>query len=209
MNLDAYLEPCPDFGWQGSPEFRTNINALQNGDEHRNADWIEARHVYSAPFTNISAEAYTEIRRMFYVCRGMLHAFRFRDELDFEADDAEFAVGNGTRTEFQLGKVSLVAGAEYFRPICALAIGKPFAVYADGVLVDPADYTVNPRTGRIRFDEAPASTVVLTWSGEFDVWVRFATDSIPFTLDNPNATNGSVQVIEVAPPREDVEGNPL
>lgn len=202
MHLDAYLAPCPGYGWEGSPQFRTTINVLQNGDEHRNADWMYARHVFSAPFLNIGKEAYREIRKMFYVCRGMVHSFRFRDELDFEAVDEVFASGDGVEDEFQLVKISTVDGVEYSRPVYALAIGASFSVYANGVLVDPLTYLVSDRTGRILFDTPPANGVVLTWSGTFDIWVRFATDSIPFTLDNPDATNGTVELIEDAPPDE-------
>lgn len=202
MHLDAYLDPCPGYGWEGTPQFNTGIDDLQNGDETRNGNWVYARHVYTAPFLNITKDAYRQIRKMFYVCRGMLHAFRFKDYLDFEADEAEFAIANGTDAEFQLGKFSQVDGAEYFRPIYAVAIGRPFAIYANGVLVSASDYVVNGRTGRVLFDTPPAGGTILTWSGEFDVWVRFATDTIPFTLDNPNATNGQVQVIEVPAPAE-------
>lgn len=43
---------------------------------------------------------------MHLVCRGQLHTFRFRDELDYEADDELMAVGDGTSTTFQLSKWS-------------------------------------------------------------------------------------------------------
>lgn len=199
MHLDAYLTPCPGYGWEGSPRFRTLITELQNGDEYRNAEWMEARHEFNAPFLNITKEAYREIKRMFMVCRAMAYAFRFRDELDYQAVDEEFAVANGTDDEFQLAKISVADSVEYVRNVYALPSAPTITV--NGVATTA--FTVNLRTGKVLFDSPPAASAVLRWSGEFDIWVRFTTDSIPFSLDNPNATNGSVGLFEVPPPDED------
>jgi uncharacterized protein (TIGR02217 family) len=200
MHLDAYLAPCPGYGWEGTPRFSTNIVLLANGDEFRNADWIEARHEFVAPFLNISREAYREIRRMFYVCRGMTHAFRFKDELDYQADDETFGAGDGSTVAFQLAKISEADGLTYTRYVYALRATPVITVNGTPTTA----FSVNLRTGEIEFDVAPALAAVLRWTGEFDVWVRFATDTIPFTLDNPDATNGAVTVIEVPPPDEAV-----
>lgn len=199
MHLDAYLTPCPGYGWEGSPRFRTLITELQNGDEYRNAEWMEARHEFSAPFLNITKEAYREIKRMFMVCRAMAYAFRFRDELDYQAVDEEFAIANGTQDEFQLAKISVADSVEYVRNVYALPSAPTITVNG----VPTSAFTVNLRTGKVLFDSPPAALAVLRWSGEFDIWVRFTTDSIPFSLDNPNATNGSVGLFEVPPPDED------
>lgn len=199
MYLDAYLAPCPGYGWDGGPTFKTNIDVLQNGDEYRNAEWVEARHSYGAPFQNISREAYRSLKTMFFAAHGMLYAFRMVDELDYQADDEIFGVGDGTEDTFQLRKISLVDGAEYSRNVYALPADPVITV--DGV--PTTAFTANLRTGQVLFDTPPAPTAVLRWSGDFDVWVRFATDSLRFSLDNPNATNGTVELIEVPPPDED------
>lgn len=198
-HIDSYLGPCPSFGWQGGPRFKTTIVDLKNGDEHRNADWIEARHEFSAPFKGMRIDAYREIKKMFLVCRAMVHAFRFRDALDFEATAEEFGVGDGATLDYQLCKFSAVDGVEYARHVYALAA-------APVVTVDGVETAVlyNLRTGRVRFAAPPAVGAILRWSGPFDIWVRFATDSIPFSLDRPNGTNGLVQLIEVPAPDEEI-----
>lgn len=201
MHLDAYLAPCPGYGWEGSPRFRTLITELQNGDEYRNAEWMEARHEFSAPFLNIRKDAYREIKRMFMVCRAMAYAFRFRDELDYQAANEEFAVANGTDDEFQLAKISVADSVEYVRNVYAIALGTTPTITINGV--PTTAFTINFRTGRVLFDSPPAASAILRWSGEFDIWVRFTTDSIPFTLDHPDATNGSVGLFEVPAPDED------
>ena len=195
MHLDAYLEPCAAYGWQGSPRFKTNIVDLANGDEHRNADWIEARHEFVLPFQNITISAARAIRRMFYVCRGMAYAFRVQDEIDHEAVDEAFGEGDGVTLSFQLMKISTADGVEYERNVYAL----PSAPVIKVAGVTTAA-TVNLRTGMVTFGVAPANGAALTWTGEFDVWVRFATDTIPQSLDNPDAVNSSAALIEVRPP---------
>lgn len=194
-HLNAYLSPCPGYGWMGGPEFKTQIVELQSGREKRNAMWRDARHNYNAPFNNISREAYREIKRMHLVCRGMLHSFRFRDQLDYQSDNEPFATGDGSQTVFQLAKVSSIDGVDYFRNVYAPV--SPVSITADGSTVSP---TIDYERGLVTFDTAPGAGVLLRWSGTFDVWVRFNSDSLPFTLDNPDHTNGSVDLLEVPPP---------
>lgn len=195
--IDAYLEPCPGYGWAGGPTFSTQIVSLMNGREKRNARWKQPRHTFSAPYQNISQEAFRQIKAMFLLCRGSTFAFRFRDENDFQADQAQFAVADGEQTRFQLGITFIQAGRSFFREVHALA-NEPI-ISVDGIAVG-SGYTVDLDRGIVEFDTPPASGSVLRWTGDFDVWVRFATDELSFTLDNPDATNGSIELIEVSPP---------
>lgn len=197
-HLDAYLAPCPGYGWSITPRFRTRIVDLANGDEFRNASWIDCRHEASAPFLNISLPAYREVKRMFLVCRGMLHAFRLRDELDYEATAEIFGIGDATTREFQLSKISLVDGVEYVRNVYAMPDVPAITINGTATTA----FQFNTRTGRIKFTTAPAAAAVLRWSGTFDLWVRFSTDDMPFSFDDINATNGQVGLIEVPAPVE-------
>jgi uncharacterized protein (TIGR02217 family) len=195
MILNEELDPTIAFGFTGGPEFLTRITSLRNGHERRNAEWSQTKHRYTAPFNNISDPEYREIKRMFMVCRGQLHGFLLKDWLDFEAVDEPFGTGNGSTAAFQLVKVSEADGATYQR-----TISRPLsvAVKANDVA---ATGTVDPDTGIFTFDAAPADGAVLTWSGEFRIPVRFASDWLPFSIDNRRgpdyAVNGSVELVEV------------
>lgn len=203
MHLDAYITPCPTYGWEGGPEFLTEIVPLRSGREVRTARWERVRHKFSAPYMNITKESYRAIKRMHLACRGMLYAFRWRDELDYQATDEIFGTGTGAQTAFQLGKFSTVDGVEYFREVFAL-VGTP-VITVNGV--PTTAFAFNGRTGEIEFDVAPALNDVLRWTGTFDVWVRFNSDYLPFSLDNPDATNGTIELLEVAPPDEAVSSS--
>lgn len=194
--LNAYLEPCPGYGWVGGPTFQTMITPLRNGRTRRNADWSQDKLVFIAPFNNISKEALRNIRRMFRVCRAQVHCFRFRDEHDYEATAEQFGVGDGVQTEFQLSATFTEDGESYTREVYAIVSA---AITANG---SPASPTIDMDRGLVIFAVAPTAGHVLRWTGVFDIWVRFNHDDLPFSLDNPDATNGQITLIEEAPPEE-------
>lgn len=196
--LRAEIEQCPAYGWQASPTFKTLVVSMANGRERRNAEWNYARHSYTISFLNIKPEDYRDIKQMHYVCKGMLGSFQFKDALDFEAQNEVFDTGNGVKTVFQLRKLSAIDGVSYDRNIYIVRPG--YSITANGTPVSP---TVDMDRGTVTFAVAPGAGVALRWSGEFRVWVRFNQDDLPFSLDNKNAVNGSVDLIEVPPPGED------
>lgn len=196
------IAPIPGFGFVGGPNFMTNVQSIANGKEKRNADWDICRHKYTAPFKNVSEAAYIAIKEVFLVVRGKAHTFLHRDWGDFKAVNAAFGTGDGTTTVFQLRKVSTVGAGTYERvitkPNSAAPLELPFSVKVAGVTTGVA---VDDTTGLVTFASAPASGAALTWSGEFDVQVRFDTDYLPFSLDDANTggyvTNGSIDLYEV------------
>lgn len=192
--LDAYLEPSPGYGWQGGPAFKTTIVTMRSGRERRNAEQEYARHSFTAPFLNIDRDAYRNIKQMHLVCRGMLHNFKFVDELDFEAENEVFAEGDGATNVFQLRKVSVVDGVSYVRNCYVINAA---AVTDNDVAVAP---TIDPDRGLATFSVPPVAGHVLRWTGKFAMWVRFNQDDLPFSLDNIDAINGSISLIEDRPP---------
>lgn len=192
--LDTYLEPCPAYGWTGGSEFQTREVSMASGWARYNAEWSQEKIRVSTNYLNIDLEAQRQIRKVFRVCRGRLHAFRFRDELDYEAVDEVIATGDGATREFQLSASFTEDGETYTRNVYAIISA---AVTVDDIAASP---TIDLRRGKITFASAPAVGAVIRWSGIFDIWVRFAQDYLPFSLDNPNATNGSIELIEQPPP---------
>ena len=193
--LDAYLDPCPGYGWQGGPAFKTLIVNMASGRERRNAEIAQAKHQFQAPFNNILPEAYRSIKQMHLVCRGMLRSFKFRDELDYQADGEAFGEGDGVEVEFQLLKQSLIDGVSYQRYVYVIEPGA--VVYVNGT---PTSVTIDQDRGTVTFAAPPANGAALTWSGTFALWVRFNQDYLPFSIDNLNAVNGSVDLLEDDPP---------
>lgn len=192
--IDAELLVCPSYGWQGGPEFNTLVKQLRNGHERRRALWQEAKHQYILPFQNISNSAYlNDLKSAYLAARGMAESFLIKDNSDYLAADEIFGVGTGLETEFDLYIVRLFGSANYARRIL-YPVNPVF--YVGGVAASAS--FIN---GKVVFDYPPAEDSVLSWSGEFRVAVRFASDSFPMTIDNRSddqfIMNGSVELREV------------
>ena len=197
MILDTELDPCIAFGFAGGPEFSTRITTLANGHERRNANWSSPRHRFTAPFANISTGDYREIKRVFLACRGQAYGFLFRDPLDYQATNEPLGDAPAESTPVQLTKVSTADGVDYTRTIT-----RPdpagFTLYQAGVakagMLDATTGLFTPTT-------AWTTGEPLTWTGEFRIPVRFASDWLPFSIDNKRdadfAVNGSVEIVEV------------
>jgi uncharacterized protein (TIGR02217 family) len=127
----------------------------------------------------------------FHACRGQLHAFRFKDWNDFQAVNEPLAPAVGTTTPVQLVKTYSFGGEATTRLIQAPVVGA--VVRADGVAVAG---TLDTETGLFTPGAAWAGSV-FTWTGEFDVWVRFASDFNAFTIGNWQAHTVDIELIEV------------
>lgn len=197
--LHAYLDVCAAYGWSGGPQGYTQIKQLLSGRERRNADWQDVQHKFTLPFQNISKEQYRSIKNMHLTCRQMLHCFRYRDNLDDTAEDELFATGDGTTKTFQLIKLSSADGVFYRRNIYALpTTPNDLVIRINGAVT--GQFVVDRDRGLVEFTNAPANGALLTWSGTFDLWVRFNQDWLPFSIDSLNACNGSVELLEMPPP---------
>ncbi|MBN8747344.1 MAG: DUF2460 domain-containing protein [Variovorax sp.] len=198
--LDAHIEQCPAYGWQGGPQFKTVIVPMASGRERRNADWANPRHVFSLPFRNIKRASYAKIKQMHLVCRGMLHSFKFKDKLDYQAKGEVFAQGDGVTTTFQLRKISQIGGVSYTRDTYVIYPGAVIRVGGT-----PTAVTIDADRGLITFASPPADGAVLSGDWEFGLWVRFNQDDLPFSIEAGNGVgdkfiSGTVDLIEVPPP---------
>lgn len=192
--INAELDLCPGYGWQVQPEFNTLIKQLRSGRERRRSLWQYVRHRYVLPFQNITDDAYlAHLKSVFLVCRGSAESFLVKDYSDYRADRAVFGAGDGAETNFDLYIVSTFGSASYARRIF-YPVDPVF--YVDG---SPVAATFND--GVVTFADAPPDGSVLSWSGEFRVPVRFATDTFPMTIDSRSGDNyimnGSVELVEV------------
>lgn len=206
-----YIRACEAFGWDGGPEFKTDIVSMVNKAEKRNANWSQPRFFTNLPFNNITQDAFDSIQDMFEDRIGMAGAFLYLNPLRYTVDDHVFGLGDGVQTEFQLAYVSGVGSRIRRRNVYALyvpVIGTDEAQESDiSIRVNDAPtvaVTIDHDRGRVVFDAPPSMGAVLSWSGQFSHWVRFNQDRLPFSIDNKSGgdyvVNGDVEIIEVNPP---------
>lgn len=164
-------------GTQGGPTWSTRQVPLASGIVRRNAQRSRPLYRYSVLYQNLEPQYYQAVIDAFNACRGGAYGFRLRDPIDFDAVDEPFAIGTGSSQTVQLIK-SYPWGAESV----ARPIRKPNAgvvIKANGVVL--AGATVSTSTGLATFT-APAGQSV-TWSGTFDVPVRFESDQLIGSFD--------------------------
>lgn len=205
--LDAYIEKCPGFAWAGAPKWETVITRLRNKRTRRRSRWSQPEWRFTVPFNASFPEHYDQVIEMFMVCRGRKHYFRVRNWLRYKAVAWEFAEGDGSTVEFQLGKLHTVDTESVLEEIHALSLDVEAPTPVVMVNGTPVAATFNDRTGRVLFDTAPADGAVLTWSGWFDYWVAFATDDFPAEIDNKSGgefvTTYQADLEEVEAPDEE------
>ena len=197
-------------GASGGPGRRTDIVALSNGGETRNARWADARRRYDAGTGLRGLDDLYQLTAFFEARRGQLYGFRFRDPVDhasaqpgqaITAIDRQIGTGDGVETVFELTKTYADAGGATVRRIEKPVEGS-VVLAVDGQVLDPGDYAVDHATGVVTIapGATPASGAVVTAGYEFDIPVRFDTDRIEISLAAFKAGSvPSVPLVEIKP----------
>lgn len=183
------------YGSQFGHEFNTRITTLRSGHERRTAAWSRPLGRYSLSYDVLEPDGHQKVLGAHMACMGSLIAFRFKDWTDFQAEQELIGVGTGAIHTYQLIK------AYHFGPLrVERLISKPVAgmveVFEGGELL-PA--TIDYTTGQVTLSAPPGSPI--TWSGEFDVPVRFESDRLDFDPVGPHEDgflfSANVDLVEV------------
>lgn len=204
---DVRFPAALSFGSVGGPERRTDVVTISNGFEERNSPWAHSRRRYDAGVGMRSLDDVETMIAFFEARYGQLYSFRWKDWSDFRSCKPSLAItpldqvlgqGDGTRTIFPLVKTYRSGSYGYARPI-AKPVSGTVEVAVDGLtLSETTDYTVDYATGTLTFAVAPALAVDVTAGFEFDVPVRFDTDSIQTSVASFQAGEiPTVPIIEV------------
>ncbi|MEE4186851.1 MAG: DUF2460 domain-containing protein [Roseobacter sp.] len=195
------------FGSVGGPERRTDVVTISNGFEERNAPWAHSRRRYDAGLGMRSLDDVDTMIAFFEARFGQLYAFRWKDWSDFRSCkpsleitpfDQEMGVGDGVQTEFQLTKTYTSGSYSYARPIAKPVAGTLRVGVAQNEVQDGVAYTADMSTGLVTFLDAPPAGETVTAGFEFDVPVRFDTDSIQTSVASFQAGEiPTVPIIEV------------
>jgi uncharacterized protein (TIGR02217 family) len=175
------------FGSVGGPERRTEIVTLANGFEERNTPWMHSRRRYDAGVGLRSLNDVETLIAFFEARTGQLHGFRWKDWSDYKScvplanpspDDQLIGTGDGVTAVFQLQKTYLSGLQSYARPIRKPVAGTVVVAVAGDQKAESLEYSVDPATGAVTFMLPPDLGTRVTAGFEFDVPVRFDTDTI-------------------------------
>ncbi len=177
-------------GARGGPERRTQIVELASGDEERNAAWANSRRRYDVSYGIRRADDLAAVVAFFEARNARLHGFRFKDWSDYRSGppsqtpsplDQPIGVGDGTTTTFQLVKRYVSGAQSWTRPIAKPVAGSVRVALAGDE--QNSGWSVDTATGVVTFAAAPGPGVAITAGFEFDVPVRFDSDTLDVTLD--------------------------
>jgi uncharacterized protein (TIGR02217 family) len=177
-------------GARGGPERRTQVVELASGDEERNASWANSRRRYDVAYGIRRADDLAAVVAFFEARNGRLHGFRFKDWADYKsglpsqpvtATDQPLGIGDGTTTAFPLVK-RYASGAQVWLRVITKPVAGTLRLALGGV-EQAGGWALDSTSGFVTFSMAPPPGTAITAGFEFDVPVRFDTDTLDVTLD--------------------------
>ena len=204
--IDARLEEEIERGAQGGPRFKTSIISLSSGFEKRNIQWSQARAEWNIAYGVQSDADFTSVLDTFYAARGQAFGFRFRDWADYIVSDVLgqrqlIGTGDGVELNFQLIKTYVLGATTYTRNITRPSPSVPVKIYVDDVLQvgGGTDYTLTipDFLGQVQFVVAPAASLDITASFEFDIPVRFADDKFLLEIQRATASGAAASISDI------------
>lgn len=206
MSFDEIQIPLRiGFGSGGGPTFSTEIITIDGGFERRNQNWSQARRKYDARTGLRSAADAATLLAFFQARAGRARGFRLKDWQDFSSasngtgatgfTDQSIGSGTGTATQFQLKKNYSSGSSTHSRDIKKPVTGTvSIAVNGSQML---SGWSVNIATGLVTFSTAPANGTSITAGFQFDVPVRFDTDSLSLTAEDFQRLSADIPIIEI------------
>jgi len=177
-------------GARGGPERRTQIVELASGNEERNASWANSRRRYDVAYGIRRADDLAAVVAFFEARNGRLYGFRYKDWADYKSSlpsqpvtptDQLIGTGDGIVTSFAVLK-HYTSGAQAWTRTIAKPVAGSLRLALDGV-EQMSGWGVDTTTGVVSLNTAPGAGMVITAGFEFDVPVRFDTDTLDVTLD--------------------------
>ena len=181
-------------GFQGGPTWYTETVDMKSGVIRRLAVRSRPRYRFSAPYQNISPTKTALVISAFNACQGAARGFRFKDWADYSVTAESIGNTPGANSNpVQLYKSYTFGGTTVSRPIKKPVSGS-VTVYSNGV---SKAGTLDATTGLFTPTTAWTAAQALTWTGQFDVPVRFSSDELIFDFNTLNALSANIDLEEV------------
>lgn len=184
----------PSLGYRSRPIYSVTAIERAGGQVKTNLNWSAPLHEFYCEIEHSEADI-SEVLEFWHAVGGGAYAFRFKDWNDYKscgahetaaATDQPLVLQAGSPATYQLVKQYTKGALTRSRPIRKPVAG--ILVADNGVAKEETThYTVDYTTGLVSLLFSPVGT--LTWGGEFDVPVRFASDvEIELTFRGDDST---------------------
>lgn len=174
-------------GAEGGPEYSTSIVISSGGHEQRIANWSVARGRWNVGTGLQDVADYATLLAFFRARQGRLHAFRFKDFSDYEMPRQTIGTTDGSDATWQLFK-AYTSGATTISRTITRPVAGTVNVWVNNTAITAGpgagQYQVNLSTGVITLGSTLTATTgqAIEAACDFDVPVRFDTDSLPLRL---------------------------
>lgn len=172
----------------GGVTFRTTSTRVGSGFEKRTPGRNEYLYQGDVGKILLSEKQVAYVVAFFNARKGRAVGFRYKYWADYQVTSEPRSVDPFTTTQgvaslvpgssnvFQLQKKYTSFGISSLKTIVKPCVGT-VQVFVDGILQTGA--TVDHTEGKVTIDPTPAPGAMVTWSGEFDLPVRFDSDKLP------------------------------
>lgn len=186
-------------GAAGGPGFLTTVNLLTSGKEQRNGLWEQDRGRWDVAYGIQTREQALYVRDFFMARQGRLYGFRFRDWSNYEADKQPLREEpDDSRTTFSLSYRYIDNNQFFYDKLISKPRNEDFQIFRDNTLVPSSQYSLNRTTGIVTFTSPPSYGDEYTWSGTFDLPVRFDTDELQVVITTKEVISfPSLPVVEL------------
>ncbi len=206
MSFDEIQLPLRvGFGSTGGTMFSTEIITIDSGYERRNQNWSQARRRYDATTGLRTASDAATLIGFFHARAGRARGFRIKDWMDFTSKtdgisaeaytDQNIGTGTGAQLTFQLRKQYVSGSITHNRTITKPVTGTVL-IGVNGVL-QTSGWSVDTATGIVTFSAAPTNGHAVTAGFQFDVPVRFDTDTLTLSTANFQLQNSEIPLVEI------------
>jgi uncharacterized protein (TIGR02217 family) len=173
-------------GWSVTkvPTFQTRVQRAVSGRELRALDYPYPLWQFSLTYDVLRDEAapQADLRTLMgfiTACQGAFGTFLYDDPSDDQVIGQSIAAGDGVTEAFQLARTIGAPGTvQFLEPIVAPNVVS--AVYVQGVVQPPADWSVDPSTGLLTFVAAPGAGTAITADFSYYFRCRFNSDAYSF-----------------------------
>ena len=173
-------------GAHGGPSYSTSVVQTTSGYEQRTANWSAPLHKWNVASGLRSEDEYAGLLAFFHARMGQLYGFRFKDWADFQAVNQPIVQDPVNPASWYLAVAYTSGGVSLIRRISRPVLGTVVLAAPTGGGAVPS---FNAAT---RLCSGPG-----TWTGEFDVPVRFQADQFNLTLSQIDIGNAELNVIEI------------
>lgn len=185
-------------GAKQGPSFRTLVTVTSTGEEQRVGQWSHGRFLADISYSIKNPTDMATAVAFFRARQGRLRGFRFKDWTDYKAT-AQALVNPYPLLVTQLQKTYSDSANSNVRPITKPVTGTVVVKEGSTTLTVTTHYSIDYATGLLTFAGGkPVDGAVYTWTGEFDVPVRFDVDDFLYTAEDVGILHcDNIPIIEV------------